>query len=114
MSEHAEALALLDRAKAARSDGPQFRFSRCMQLAFNGRLEEAEAKAELKASLRMRGAPGRAAFKLATLRTQTPQRNHPDDLAQPIWRIRALLRNWRTWAAMRRRGNRVRAGNAMS
>lgn len=85
LGEHAEALALLDRAKAAGSDGPKFHFSRGMQLAFNGRLEEAEA--ELEASLRMRGAPGRAAFELARLRTQTPQRNHLDDLAQRLQNV---------------------------
>jgi tetratricopeptide (TPR) repeat protein len=82
LGEHAEALALLDRAKAAGSDGPQFRFSRGMQLAFNGRIDDAEA--ELEAALRMRGAPGRAAFELARLRKQTPERNHLDDLAQRL------------------------------
>ncbi|MFI4969947.1 MAG: tetratricopeptide repeat-containing sulfotransferase family protein [Lysobacterales bacterium] len=82
LGEHAAALALLDRAKAAGSDGPQFRFSRGMQLAFNGRLDDAEA--ELEAALRMRGAPGRAAFELARLRPQTVERNHLADLAQRL------------------------------
>ena len=70
LAEHAEALALLDRAKAAGADGPDFRFSRGMQLVFNGRLKEAEA--ELDACLRMPKAPARATLELARLRKQTP------------------------------------------
>jgi len=80
LGQHAEALVLLDRAKAAGADTADFRFSRGMQLVFNGRLEEAEA--ELEACLRMRGAPARATLELARLRKQTPERNHLDDLAR--------------------------------
>jgi len=82
LGEHAQALALLDRAKAGGADGPSFRFSRGMQLVFNGRMEEAEA--ELDACLRMRGAPARATLELARLRKQTPERNHLDDLARRL------------------------------
>jgi tetratricopeptide (TPR) repeat protein len=82
LGQHAEALALLDRAKAAGADTPDFRFSRGMQLIFNGRLDDAEA--ELEACLRMRGAPARAALELARLRKQTPERNHLDDLARRL------------------------------
>lgn len=80
LAEHAEALALLDRAKTLGADGAEFRFSRGMQLVFNGRMKEAEA--ELDACLRIPSAPARATLELARLRKQTPQRNHLDDLAR--------------------------------
>jgi len=80
LAEHAEALALLDRAKTLGADGAEFRFSRGMQLVFNGRMKEAEA--ELDACLRMPNAPARATLELARLHKQTPQRNHLDDLAR--------------------------------
>ncbi len=80
LAEHSEALALLDRAKTLGADGAEFRFSRGMQLVFNGRMKEAEA--ELDACLRMPNAPARATLELARLHKQTPQRNHLDDLAR--------------------------------
>jgi tetratricopeptide (TPR) repeat protein len=80
LAEHADALELLDRAKTLGADGAEFRFSRGMQLVFNGRMKEAEA--ELDACLRMPNAPARATLELARLRKQTPQRNHLDDLAR--------------------------------
>jgi len=80
LAEHAEALALLDRAKTLGADGAEFRFSRGMQLVFNGRMKEAEA--ELDACLRMPNAPARATLELARLHKQTPQRNHLEDLAR--------------------------------
>jgi len=95
LGEHAQAMALLDRAKAAGADGPDFRFSRGMQLVFNGRLEEAEA--ELDACLRMRSAPARATLELARLRKQTPERNHLDDLAQ---RLLTVARGSEDYAAI--------------
>jgi tetratricopeptide (TPR) repeat protein len=82
IAEHADALALLDRAKSAGADGAEFRFSRGMQLLFNGRIKEAEA--ELDACLRMPNAPARATLELARLRKQTPERNHLDDLARRL------------------------------
>ncbi|MGH8173622.1 MAG: tetratricopeptide repeat-containing sulfotransferase family protein [Rhodanobacteraceae bacterium] len=82
LAEHAEALALLDRAKAAGADGAEFRFSRGMQLVFNGRLKEAET--ELGVALSMPNAPARATLELARLRKQTPERNHLDDLARRL------------------------------
>ena len=82
LAEHAEALALLDRAKSLGANGAEFRFSRGMQLVFNGRMKEAEA--ELDAALRMPNAPARATLELARLHKQTPQRNHLDDLARRI------------------------------
>jgi len=82
LAEHAEALALLDRAKSLGADGAEFRFSRGMQLVFNGRMKEAEA--ELDACLRMPNAPARATLELARLRKQTPEKNHLADLARRI------------------------------
>ena len=82
LAEHAEALALLDRAKSLGADGADFRFSRGMQLVFNGRMKEAEA--ELDACLRMPKAPARATLELARLRRQTAQHNHLDDLARRL------------------------------
>ena len=80
LAEHAEALKLIDRAKSLGADGAEFRFSRAMQLVFNGRMTEAEA--ELDTCLRMPNAPARATLELARLRKQTPERNHLDDLAR--------------------------------
>jgi len=82
MREYPEALALLDRAAAVGADGPEFRFSRGMQLAFNGRLKEAES--ELEASLRMNRAGGRAALELSRLHKQTPEKNHVEDIERRI------------------------------
>ncbi|HJT96713.1 MAG TPA: sulfotransferase [Rhodanobacteraceae bacterium] len=82
LAEHADALALLDRAKSAGADGADFRFSRAMQLVFNGRLREAES--ELEACLRLPQAPARATLELARLRKQTPERNHLEDLARRL------------------------------
>ena len=82
LAEHSEALKMMDRAKSLGADGPDFRFSRAMQLVFNGRMKEAEA--ELDTCLRMPNAPARATLELARLRKQTPERNHLDDLARRI------------------------------
>lgn len=82
LGEHAAALALYERAKAAGADGAEFRFSRGMQLIFNGRMDE--ARAELEACLRMPSAPGRAAFELARMRPQTVEDNHLPYLEQRL------------------------------
>ena len=72
----AEALQLMDRARAAGFDNPDFRYFRALQLQFNGRLAEAEA--EMEASLRMGPTFGRAALSLARIRRQSPGSNHID------------------------------------
>lgn len=86
LREHGAALAAIDRARQAGVDGPELRYSRGMQLIFNGRLDEAEA--ELEACLRMdaRGS-GRAALELSRLRRQTPERNHLAELDQRLQRV---------------------------
>src|SRR6185437_9619269 len=55
-------------------DGVQFRFFRATQLAFNGRLEEAEA--ELERCVEMEVPFGRAYVELARFQRATPERNH--------------------------------------
>ena len=80
LAEHPEALKLIDRARSLGADGAEFRFSRAMQLVFNGRMKEAES--ELDACLRMPNAPARATLELARLKKQTKERNHLDDLAR--------------------------------
>lgn len=74
LNENAAALALYDRAAREGADGAEFRFQRGMQLAFNGRMDEADA--ELHACLRHNPAYGRASLELARLRKQTSANNH--------------------------------------
>jgi tetratricopeptide (TPR) repeat protein len=74
IGDHAQAMALLDRAKALGHEGADFRYVRGVQLTFNGRLAEAET--EVESCLRMGSRYGRAAVTLARLRKQTPQANH--------------------------------------
>ncbi len=74
LEEHAEALALLDRARAAGHDTPALAFRRGEELMFNGRLDEAEA--ELAGSLARAPAYGRVAVPLVRLRRQTSDHNH--------------------------------------
>jgi tetratricopeptide (TPR) repeat protein len=73
---HAESLALMDRARDAGFDNPDFRYFRAIQLQFNGRIQEAEA--ELKACLKMGPTYGRASLMLARLRRVTAETHHLD------------------------------------
>jgi tetratricopeptide (TPR) repeat protein len=73
---HAQALELMDRARAAGFDTPDFRYFRALQLQFNGRLADAEA--ELESCLRLGPTFGRASLTLARMRRQTPADNHVD------------------------------------
>jgi tetratricopeptide (TPR) repeat protein len=70
----AEALQLMDRARALGYDTPDFRYYRGLQLQFNGRLAEAEA--EIEHSLRTGTTLGRAALSLSRIHRQTPAANH--------------------------------------
>ena len=74
LGQHAEALALLDRAQALGHASPALRFQRGEALMFNGRIEEAEA--ELSASLAEAPTRGRVAVPLVRLRRQTADRNY--------------------------------------
>ncbi|HEY2345879.1 MAG TPA: sulfotransferase [Xanthomonadaceae bacterium] len=74
LDQHPAALALLERAHALGLDGFEYRFDHAIQLAFNGRLREAEDEFEQCIGL---GVPsGRAYVNLARMRRQTPERNH--------------------------------------
>ena len=71
---HAEALALMERARALGLDGADFRYFRALQLQFNGRMGEAEA--EMESCLAMGPTFGRASLTLARVRRQTAASNH--------------------------------------
>ena len=85
LGDHVEALRMLDRAKALGHDNADFRFSRSVQLLFNGRTDEAEA--ELNSCLRMGSTYGRASVALARLRRQTRERNHIDYIRAQLRRV---------------------------
>ncbi|MCW0455369.1 tetratricopeptide repeat-containing sulfotransferase family protein [Xanthomonas sacchari] len=74
LGEHAEALALMLRARACGFDGADFRYFLAVQFQFNGRLQEA-AEA-LDATLRASPGYGRAALSRARLRRYTGSDNH--------------------------------------
>ena len=71
---HAEALALMERARGLGLDGADFRYFHALQLQFNGRIDEAEAKME--SCLAMGPTFGRASLTLARVRRQTATSNH--------------------------------------
>ena len=74
LGQHADALALLDRAHASGHASAALRFQRGEALMFNGRIGEAETA--LAASLAGAPARGRVAVPLVRLRRQTPERNY--------------------------------------
>jgi tetratricopeptide (TPR) repeat protein len=71
---HAQALELMERARAAGHDAPEANYFHALQLQFTGRLAEAEA--EMEAGLRRDRFPGRLPLSLARIRTQTAGANH--------------------------------------
>jgi tetratricopeptide (TPR) repeat protein len=74
LQQHAEGLALLDRAKSLGSADPALRYMRGEALLHSGRLGEAEA--ELASCLADAPDRGRVAVPLVGLRRQTPERNY--------------------------------------
>ena len=76
LGQHAQALTLMDRARDAGFDTPDFRYFRALQLQFNGRLADAEAA--LESCLQLGPTFGRASLTLARMRRQTPAGNHLD------------------------------------
>lgn len=74
LGQHAEALALMERARGLGLDGSDFRYFRALQLQFNGRIAEAEA--EMESCLAMGPTYGRASLTLARVRRQTVAGNH--------------------------------------
>jgi tetratricopeptide (TPR) repeat protein len=73
---NAQALQLMDMARATGYDNADFRYFRALQLQFNGRMDEAET--EMETCLRMGPTFGRASLSLARIRRQTPDSNHVD------------------------------------
>lgn len=82
LEEHAEALALLDRAQAQGHDSPALKFRRGEELMFNGRLAEAEA--EFAESLAQAPGHGHVAVPLVRLRKQTPEHNHLESITRSL------------------------------
>jgi len=74
LGEHGDSLALLDKALPGTPRDAKLHFYRAQQLAFLGRLREAEAGYET--SLDLAPSYGRAALPLVRLRRQTLQDNH--------------------------------------
>lgn len=85
LGEHGDALALLDRALPGAPRDAKLHFYRAQQLAFLGRLEEAEAAYE--ASLDLAPSYGRAALPLVRLRRQSAQDHHLDLLNAGLARV---------------------------
>ena len=123
MNQHAESLALMDRARALGFDNADFRYFHAMQLQFHGRVAEAEA--ELEACLRHGPTYGRASLTLARLRKCHARRNQLEFIGsrlEPVEKgsedeaafefaryseLEALGRNDDAWAALapRQRGD---------
>jgi tetratricopeptide (TPR) repeat protein len=82
LGEHDESVALLDRAVQGDHPDSKLHFYRAQQLAFLGRLDDAEA--EYKASLDLAPSYGRAALPLVRLRRQTAQGNHLERLEKGL------------------------------
>ncbi len=78
LGQHEQALALMERARAAGLDDADFLYFHALQLQFNGRIAEAEA--ELESCLAKGPSFGRASLTLARIRRQTPERNHLEAL----------------------------------
>lgn len=85
LGDHPASLALMNRARLAGYDSPDFRYFRSLQLQFNGHLDEAER--ELEACLRLGPTHGRALLALARMRTQTPRSNHLEHIRAGLGRV---------------------------
>ncbi|HJU26506.1 MAG TPA: sulfotransferase [Rhodanobacteraceae bacterium] len=91
LNEHAESLALIERAVARGASGPDVLFHHGVQLYFDGRIEAAES--ELEKSLRLAPTSGRAALALSRLRRQTPQGHHLDLIEAGLAAVRKGTRD---------------------
>ena len=78
LGQHEQALALMERARAAGLNDADFLYFHALQLQFNGRIAEAEA--ELESCLVKGPSFGRASLTLARIRRQTADSNHLDAL----------------------------------
>ena len=115
----AQALALMERARALGLDGADFRYFHALQLQFNGRLEA--ARAQLQACLRMGPTYGRAWLSLARLRRRGAQDDGDDFLAALNARLREVAPGSEDAASLRfaqyeeheRRGEHAQAWDAL-
>lgn len=82
LEQHAEALDLLERARASGHDSPALSFRRGEELMFNGLVDEAEAA--FADSLARAPAHGHVAVPLVRLRKQTPGHNHLELLQRSL------------------------------
>lgn len=82
LDEHAESLALLERARAVGVDGPEIRFHHGAELAINGQLVRAQR--ELEACLSMAPGHGRAALALARLHPTMTGHDHLEVLTEGL------------------------------
>lgn len=85
IGDHAAALALMEKAAAAGASGRDFEFLHAVQLAFNGKLQAAEA--ELLRCIARDPPLGRAYVQLARTRRQTAQANHLDAIGAALRRV---------------------------
>ncbi|MEP6634286.1 MAG: sulfotransferase, partial [Luteimonas sp.] len=85
LDQHANALAIMNRAFAAGVDNADFRYFRSVQFQFNGLLDDAED--DLEACLRVKPTYGRAALARSRLRQQSAERNHIDFIRAQIARV---------------------------
>lgn len=85
MGDHAAALALIERAKAAGATGRDFHFYRAIQLAFNGELED--SRRELERCIAIDPPLGRAFVQLARMRRQSSDDNHLAAIGTALQRI---------------------------
>ena len=84
--EHARSLEFLERAGKKGARGAEYQSYLGVQLAFNGRLVEAER--ELESCVHLDPTSGRAALILSRLRTQTTGQNHLQNLAVGLEKVR--------------------------
>jgi tetratricopeptide (TPR) repeat protein len=82
LGEHAESLALLDRAGAAGIGYADYHYQRALELTFSGRLQEAQS--EYETALQLDPTNGRVALALARMRKKAAQPDQFDLLAERI------------------------------
>lgn len=85
MGDHAESLALIERARVFGAGGRDFHFLHAVQLAFNGNMTGAES--ELRCCIALEPPLGRAYVQLARTRKQTAQSNHLDAIGAALLRV---------------------------
>lgn len=85
IGEHVAALELMERTRDAGADGRDFLFHHGVQLAFNGRMDD--ARSELERCIAIDPPLGRAFVQLARMQKQTPRSNHIGMIQTALRRI---------------------------